>query len=668
MGSTRHKSFILKKRYNWFLLFLVVPFLSISFFLFMVRDVLDVNIDTETFNSTFNSQASFVYDRNKVLLYEIPRQHDVDKIPLEEVSPYFKKAIISVEDANFYNHRGIRPGSIVRALYNSIRTGKLEGGSTITQQMIKNTILTYDQTISRKMKEIFLSIKTETKLSKNEILEIYINNISFGGNMIGIESASQKYFNKSAKDLSLAESALLAGTPKSPSIYSPSTNIKEAKSRQIFVLKRMKEEGFINAEEERLALSEEIKIEPQIHRISAPHFVFASLKTLQSEINDTALKNGGYDVITTLDVNLQTKVESILDTYLANSEELKISNGSILVLDAKTNEVLAYAGSRNFFNEEFGQVDMILAQRQLGSSVKPITYALALQSGMFNPATIIEDKPLRITQANSPTYEPVNYDNSFHGQVTVRQALANSYNIPAVLLAKELGPKTILNNGIKMGMSSWVGKKEYGYAITLGAVEGSLMDITNTFSTLASHGVHKNIKLIKNVEKLGETVYEPENYKEKVLTEEVAYLISDILDDDTSRAPSFGYVNPLNVGSHQVAVKTGTTDDKRDNYTIGYTSDYVVGVWVGNNDNSPMDEKLTSGLSGAAPIWRDVFDYILEGASPHRFEIPNGIYIFKDEKCAGESEKFITGNTRPEHLCEIEKDKDEDKKDKNEED
>ncbi len=542
--------------------------------------------------------------------------------------------------------------------------GDKQGGSTITQQLIKNVLLTPERTVSRKLKEAVLAIVTEKKYTKDQILELYLNNISYGGVSWGIQSASQKYFGKNVWELDLAEASMLAGLPSAPSTFSPLSDLSLAKQRQKYVLNRMYDLGYITNTELLTASEEELHFAEQGDFMKAPHFVHFVRKELEKMYGKRFVEYGGLTVTTSLDLELQKKVETVVQEEIAKSQNLNVSNGAAVVLDAKNATILAYDGSVDYFQPSWGAYDVAVAYRQPGSSIKPLTYALALSKG-YTPATVIEDKAISFPMVGGRAYTPVNYDGKFHGKVTLRSALANSYNIPAVLMAKAVGPDAVVEFGQKLGLSSWKVDGSYGLAITLGGKEVRLLDLTNAYGTFARKGMYKPVSpFLSILDSKGYEIYKDSRTETKALSEEVSYLIWNILSDNNARLPAFGTQNFLSIPNHKVAVKTGTTDEKRDNWTLGFTPSYAVGVWVGNNDNTPMNKYLASGLTGAAPIWNRVMQATLEGKPDEQFSMPAGVFVKSDSKC-GKSEVFIKGSNVPQTLCPDEdKDKDKDKEDK----
>ena len=608
-----------------------------------------------------NKKSTVILDRNGKLLYEIYVDRNYNPVKLNEVPDFVIKATLAAEDDKFYEHYGIRVDSVIRAVKNNLtKKNSLQGGSTITQQLVKNVLLTPERTFSRKIKEAVLAILVEAKYSKNEILEMYLNNTPYGGTSWGIQSASKKYFNKDVWELSLAEASLLAGLPTAPTSYSPMNDMSLSKERQKYVLDRMLELGYINKEEMEEAYSEEFVFASQDGYIRAPHFVDFIRKDLEKKYGKRYVETEGLTVTTTLDLDLHDKAQAIVSEEVNKNSYLGFSNGAAVVMDVKNSEVLAYVGSIDYFKESWGAYDVVTALRQPGSSIKPVTYALAL-SGSYTPASIIDDSPITYRFSGSPDYTPVNYDGNYHGKVSLRQALANSYNIPAVKVAKSVGIDNIVLKGREMGLTNWVVDGSYGLSITLGGKEVRLLDHTNLFGTLARKGIYKEPKYYISIkDSRGYDVYFDKREEKQVLSPEVSYLLWHILSDYYARLPAFGVNNFLSIPGHRVAVKTGTTNNIKDNWTLGYTPSYVVGVWVGNNDGSPMRQNLASGLTGAAPIWNKIMTEVLKDQPKEDYQMPQNVFVKKDDKC-GVTEVFIKGTYIPQSLCPEKEDKDDDK-------
>ncbi|MBN1463803.1 MAG: transglycosylase domain-containing protein [Paludibacteraceae bacterium] len=592
-----------------------------------------------------------ILDRKGQLLYEIYIDKRYEPVELEKIPQYVIDATIAVEDDQFYNHIGFDLESTIRAAKATVFDGKLQGGSTITQQLVKNVLLTPDRTIIRKIKELVLSVLVETKYTKDQILELYLNNISYGGSAWGIQSASKKFFNKDVSMLSLAEASFLAGLPSAPSRYSQFYgNYDIVKQRQKFILDRMHQLGYISREDAFSAYNASLEFVEQQEYIRAPHFVAYVRDELERIYGRRYVELGGLKVTTSLDLDLHEKIQKIVSEEVAKNSRLLISNSAAVVLDSRTAQILAYVGSIDYFKKDWGSFDVIRAFRQPGSSIKPLTYALAFERGK-TPATIINDSKITFNVVGQQPYTPRNYDNKYHGNVTLRTALANSYNIAAVKLANELGPDNIVRMGKEFGLSNWEVDDSYGLSVTLGGKEVKLLDHTNLYATFARSGVYKDVSSFLSIkDNRGYEVYNDSRDERSIVTEETAYLIWHILSDNSARIPAFGTNNSLTITGQRVAVKTGTTDNIRDNFTIGFTPTYTVGVWVGNNDNSPLHRSLASGLSGAAPIWNKIMSLVLDGKDNEDMVKPDGIITKYDEKC-NRSEIFAKGGMIPESLC-----------------
>lgn len=610
------------------------------------------------------STATKILDRNGKSLYEIYIDRKSEPVPLKQVPDDVINATLAIEDAAFYSHPGFDVRSIVRAAKSTFLEDELQGGSTITQQLIKTVLLTPERTYERKIKELALAISVEQKYTKNEILEFYLNNIPYGGTAYGIQAAAQKYFGKNVWELDLAESSMLAGLPNAPTLYSPlQGDITMAKKRQRQVLERMVTLGYITRFEAEVAYDKELTFRSQEEPIRAPHFVNYVRQELYKKLGQRAVDFGGLTVTTTLDLDLQDKIQNIVtEEVRTNGKNLDFSNGAALVLDSKTGQVLAYVGSVDFFNEDGGKFDVVTAYRQPGSSIKPLTYALAFEQG-HTAATLVDDSPITY-QFSGQKYTPKNYDNKYHGKVSLRQALANSYNIPAVKLINVVGVDKMVQFGIDLGLQNWVvGDGTYGMAITLGGKEVRLLDLTNVYATFARQGKFRSVSPFLNVKDIyGYEIASVLNYTEKeVMSDETAYIITSILSDNNARTPAFGSRSQLYIPDKTIAVKTGTTNEIRDNFTVGYTPSYTVGVWVGNNDNSTMDSRLASGLTGAAPIWNKIMVTLLQGMEDEKFQVPEDIVIKENSNCPNKFEVFNSNFKVPSNICSrksMEKDED----------
>lgn len=591
--------------------------------------------------------SSHIYDRDGKLLYEIFREQNRTPVSLKDLSPYVYQATIAIEDKDFYKHGGISLMSgIFRATKDMIIKKNLQGGSTITQQLVKSALLTPERTIQRKIKEIILAVWTEKLYTKDQILEMYLNQVPYGGSSYGIEEASEVYFGKHAKELTLEEATLLAGLPQAPSVYSPHVNPELSLERRNEVLRAMKEQGYIDENVSSKAQNSKLEVIAPKTAIKAPHFVFYVKSQLESLYGIRAVEEGGFRVTTSLDLDIQEQAEKILKEELEKIKNLNVSNGAILVIRPSTGEILAMVGSVDYFAAPSGAFNVTTALRQPGSSIKPIMYSLALQKN-YTAASIIDDSPVVFNIAGSESYKPVNYDSKYHGKIPLRYALANSYNIPAVKTLSTIGVQNFINQASKMGITTWTDPSRYGLSLTLGGGEVTMLDMATAFGVFANEGYKINLtSLIKVDEVNGSTIREMNTYKMRVLDQGISYVISDILSDNFARQWAFGSHSQLEIPGFQVAVKTGTTNDKKDNWTIGYTPDFLVAVWVGNNNNTPMNPYLTSGITGASPIWNRVMSYVLKKYSSgnHWYEKPDDIV---GKTCYfGRTEYFLKGTEK----------------------
>ncbi len=619
----------------WVWLALAGLVIVLAGFFYLLRD-----LPSPTKLQTGDSYAvsSQIFDRNGVLLYEIIGDEHRIPIKLADLPEHVTQAVVAIEDKNFYTHWGFDVAGIVRALRANITGGQVQGGSTITQQLVKNALLTREKTITRKVKEGVLAVITELIYSKDEILEMYLNYISYGGTSVGIEAAAQTYFDKPAKDLTLAEASLLAGLPQAPTTYSPFGSTPEkGKERQQAVLRRMAEDGYITKIEEAAAASEPLKFAISRSDIEAPHFVFYVRDLLYEEFGVDVVERGGLRITTTLDLELQKAAEASLSAELATLERYQVSNGAALVVKPNTGEVLVMVGSKDYFDSENdGQVNVTLAERQPGSSIKPLMYATAFQDKTLNPGSLLIDAPTCFTSAGQKPYCPKNYDGSYSGPVPVRRSLANSLNITAVKALRTLGVERFIEMATALGITTWTDPSRYGLSLTLGGGEVRMIDMAQAFGTLANEGVKVPLSPILKIEDYKGTVFREldrekrvadleflSEYDEKtagdltrVMNRAPAYLVSHILQDNAARQQAFGLRSELVIPNQIVSVKTGTTNELRDNWTIGYTPEFLVATWVGNNDNTRMNGRIVSGVTGAAPIFNDIMRFILADREP----------------------------------------------------
>lgn len=629
-------------------------------------------------------ESTRIYDRNGILLYEVFGDQDRTLVDLDYVSPYVVNATLAAEDADFYKHGGFDALGIIRAVFNSLTGQGLQGGSTLTQQLTKNALLTQERRLERKIKEFILSVQIENKYDKDAILSWYLNETPYGSTAYGVESASQLYFGKSSSDLNLAESAYIAGLPQRPSYYSYfGANPESGIARQTYVLSLMYERGWVEKDGEKKTISKEEYDEAKNFElvfnagdssIRAPHFIFYVLEKLYEKYGEEYVKSSGLKVTTTLDIGKQDEIQKIVQEELDKAEYLNVGNAAVMAINPQTREILTMVGSREYFDTDGGgQFNVATAKtRQPGSSIKPLVYATALKQG-YTPSTVYMDVPTTFSAVDdgSKAYTPKNYDGQFRGPIQLRYALANSINITAVKTLYLVGMDNFMQTATDFGITSFDPNVYYGLSLALGGGEASLLEMTNAYSVFASGGQFQETFAIKKVldSKGNDLNYNIVNPKKEVLDKGVAYLISSILSDNNARLLAFGPGNFLEFRAQDVAVKTGTTDDIRDNWTIGYTNNVVVGVWSGNNDNSPMNSQLASGVTGAAPIWNRSIKLFIEGegVEPNRFEKPENIVDKRVGKITGGSsvsgledervEYFVKGTepeTRSDMVVELE--------------
>jgi penicillin-binding protein 1C len=576
--------------------------------------------------------STHLYDRNGKLLYEVYSEENRTPIKLNDLPTYVAQASVAIEDKDFYKHKGVSIFSgVLRAMRDTLQGSNLQGGSTITQQLVKSALLSSERTIQRKLKEMILALETEQTYSKKEILEMYLNQIPYGGPMYGIEEAAKGYFGIHAKDLSVAQAAMLAGLPQAPSRYSPYINAKYALQRRNDVLLKMYEQAYITKDQFDEAMAEEIKVVPPKVMIKAPHFVFYIKDQLEKEYGIEQVEEGGLKVTTTLDLDIQEKSEEIVKTELEKIKYLDVSNAAALITRPPTGEIIAMVGSYDYFASPSGSFNVTTAERQPGSTIKPINYAIGIDRKIVTPASIFLDVATCFPSPGKP-YCPVNYDGKFHGAVPLRFALANSYNIPAVKMLQMNGVVNFVASASAFTITTFKDPSRYGLSLTLGGGEMKMTELNQAFSAFANQGIPKKLKgVIKITDKFGKTIYELDdpNYVKDIkrplpapkslfikgkraISRETAFLISHILQDNGARVGAFGPNSALVIPKRSVSVKTGTTDDKRDNWTIGFTPNFLITTWVGNNDNHTMNQALTSGITGAAPIWNKLMVMMLE--------------------------------------------------------
>jgi membrane peptidoglycan carboxypeptidase len=585
-----------------------------------------------------------ILDRNGTLLYEIYANQNRSIVNLSDVPKNLRNATIAIEDKDFYAHPGFDLRGIIRAFVTNVRNRGFQGGSTITQQLVKSAFLTSDPTIIRKLKEIALAFMAERIYTKDQILELYLNYVPYGGTAWGIVSAADVYFGKDLAELDLAESSFLAGLPQSPSTYSPFINNGDRyKRRQSEVLNAMVRQGYIKQKEADVAYKKELVFKSQKVPLRAPHFVMYVRNYLIQKYGVSGVERGGLTVKTTLDLPTQEKAQEIVTGEVEANSGLNIGNGAALITTPETGDIVAMVGSRNYFDtERDGNVNLTTSLRQPGSAIKLITYTLALTKD-YTEATILDDTPLTIQSPDGgASYSPVNYDGAFHGRIPLRTAFGNSFNIPPVRIAQKLGPDAVKNFGLKMGISSWEGAQNYGVSITLGGLDTRMTDLATAYGTISNGGARVDLDpLLEVKDSYGVVVYKKSPQPVHVVDEGVAFIISDILADANARRIEFGLNTPLTIPGAKVSVKTGTTDNKRDNWTVGYTPNTLVATWVGNNDNSPMNPALASGITGAAPMWNKLMTMMIdETGTPSAVTIPSNVVR---KFCAGQYRYFIKG-------------------------
>ncbi len=609
--------------------------LLISAFVLVTIGTIEIP-DFSSFENRKQVNTTKLYDRNGIPLYDLNPDINRSNISYEELGPNIKNAIIAVEDAEFYQHKGVRIRSIIRAFLANLR-GESQGGSTITQQLVKKSLLTDDKTITRKFKEWILAIKMEQVLSKEQILTAYLNEVPFGGNIYGIAEASESFFGKKTSELTISEAAYLSALPNAPTYYSPYGKHRDKlEARHDYILTREKELGFINEEEFQNAKSESVVFLPQQDRgIKAPHFVFYIKEYLEQKYGKDVAEDGGLKVTTTLNYELQEKAEVLALQYAkSNEERFNGKNIGVVALDPNTGQILTMVGSRDYFDKEIdGAYNITTAARQPGSSFKPFVYAKAFEMG-YTPETVVFDVPTEFNtgckasgDSRDTCYNPGNFDDKFRGPMSLRDALAQSINIPAVKMLYLVGVKNAIAKAEDMGITTLKNADTYGLTLVLGGGEVKLLDMASAYGAFATAGTLKPPTGILKIEDRDGNILE--EYKDSsgrtVVDRNAALEVSDILTDNVARTPTFGPNSPLNFPGKTVAVKTGTTNNYRDTWCIGYSPNIVVGAWAGNNDNTPMEHK-SSGLI-IAPLWSEVMKEALktvpEASFPDPDEKPN---------------------------------------------
>lgn len=656
---------LLKMRY---LLLGAIAFFVFIFVPFWVKSEFDQLPNPRLLTVRDIPVSTKIYDRNGGLLYQIYSDENRSIVSLDNLPKYVVDATIAIEDKNFYRHLGFDPAGIIRAALANSKGGNTQGGSTITQQLVKSALLSPERTFSRKIKELVLAFWTERMYTKKDILAMYLNQVPYGGAAYGIEAASQTYFKKSAHELTLAQAALLAGLPSAPTIYSPFGSHPElTRERQHQVLSAMVNQGYITQFQADTASKEELTLAPLATEIKAPHFVMYVKDYLIERYGIRRVEQGGLEVTTSLDLPTYETVSLLVHDGVAKQKYLNVGNGAALATNPKTGEILAMVGSTDYFDlSHDGNVNVTVALRSPGSSIKPLNYALALEKKLITPSTILDDSPIIYKSAGTTPYAPRNYDNKFHGKVSARVALASSYNIPAVKVLEKNGLTNFLDFAAKAGITTFTDPSRYGLAITLGGGEVKMTDMAQAFSMFANSGSRVALTPVLKVTDYQGHVLEDNTrpITTPVVSAQTAFLISNILTDDSARAPTFGRGSVLNIPGHSVSVKTGTAETKRDNWTIGYTPSVLVAVWVGNNDNSPMSPYLESGNTGAAAIWNPIMAYLLKDKPSEPITPPENLVAVSVctltgtlpcENCPSVTTEYFTKGTEPKIACKLSK-------------
>ena len=617
-----------------FITLFVVGILSISGLLVWVSTMKIP--DLSSFEDRRILQSTKIYDHTgEILLYDLHQDVKRTIVPFEDISRNIKNATIAIEDERFYSHFGIDIKGILRAAFVNIKDGDLlggQGGSTLTQQVIKNSVLQNDKKLTRKIKEAILSVKIERVLNKDQILAIYLNESPYGGTIYGVEEATQSFFGKSAKDVSIAEAAYIAALPQAPTYLSPYGNHQsDLDQRKNSVLRHMLDNNLITKDEYNIAKEEKVTFLPQaVTGIRAPHFVMYVKDQLVKQFGEEALAERGLKVITTLDYDLQQKAEEIVNRRsLANAEKFKATNAGLVAVNPKNGDLLVMVGSRDYFSKDIeGNFNITLASRQPGSSIKPFVYATAFSKG-YLPNTILFDVKTQFSpacEANSPSsespcYSPNNYNNKFRGPVSMRNALAGSLNIPAVKTLYLAGIKNTLKLAADMGLTTLNDPERYGLTLVLGGGEVRLLDMTYAYGVFANDGLKAEPRSILKIEdNQGNSIYESQVSAKQVIDKNVALMINNVLSDNVARTPLWGANSIVYFSNRDVAVKSGSTNNLRDAWVMGFTPNLAVGTWSGNNNNSPMG----GGLSGliTAPTWKEFMDYALDKIPDEKFSQP----------------------------------------------
>lgn len=621
--------------------FVIGTIMLLSFFLYLQRTL----PDPESIATRKVGESTKIYDSTgEVLLYDIHGEEKRTIIPWEQIPETIKEATLASEDSDFYSHKGLDLRGIARAFFKDIiNLGVSQGGSTITQQLVKKALLGDERTISRKIKEAVLAIEIERKFTKDEIFWMYLNQIPYGSNAYGIESAAKEFFGKKASQLTIAEAATIASVTKAPSYYSPFGNhVPDLLARKNSVLTRMKTLGFISDTEYQSALSQKLEFKSSDESIQAPHFVIMVKEYLSAKYGENAVENGGFKIITTLNSNLQSIAEEAVSKYATiNKEKYKATNAALVSINPRNGDILALVGSKDYFNiTDEGNFNVAIANRQPGSAFKPFAYATALEKG-YPDDTVVFDLKTEFNPNCEPDgsqtkdrygldcYHPQNYDGRYRGPVTFRQGLAQSLNVPSVKALYLAGIDDTITLAENMGITTLGDKSRFGLSLVLGGAEVKLVDLVSAYGVFANEGIRNKWSFIQRIESPnGQVLEEKKNEPERVLDPQIARLINNMLSDNTARAPVFGYSSSLYFAGRDVAAKTGTTQENRDAWVVGYAPSIVTGVWTGNNKNESMT-KEGAGISASGPMWHEFMAKALSTMPNERFTNPDPVIANK---------------------------------------
>lgn len=622
----------MKKLFKYlFLIFIIFALGSLGYFFIITRNL----PDPELFDQRQVNQSTKIFDRTgETLLYEIHGEEKRTIIPYSDIPDYVKHASVSIEDIKFYEHAGIDWQSLARAFLVNLRSGRIvQGGSTISQQLAKNAFLTPERTISRKVKELILTLRLEKRYSKDDILNLYLNQIPYGSNAYGIEAAAQTFFEKNAKDLSINEAALLASLPRAPSYYSPyGTHVDVLMSRKNHTLKQMKVAGYITEEEYEEAKEEKLEFSPHAIGIKAPHFVITLQEYLNNKYGEDFVQKAGLKVISTLDWDMQQIAERVVREGVERNTNLyNGKNASLVAQDANTGQILALVGSKDYFDTDNDGNFNVAVQglRQPGSAIKPFAYVTAFKKG-FSPETVIFDTQVDFDTTGKRSYMPHNFDNQFRGPVNLRNALAQSMNVPSVKVLYLAGVGSTLKTAADFGITTLTERSRYGLSLALGGGEVKLIDLVGAYSVFAQDGLkHEQSMILKIEDSKGEVLEEFKDDVDEVVNPQYARLINDILTDIEVRRQLYqSSLHLTTFPNQEVALKTGTTNEYHDAWAMGYTTSLVTGVWVGNNDNTPMQQRGSSILA-ALPIWNAFLKEVLADRPMEVFERPEPVNVQK---------------------------------------